>query len=399
MNIKLLKTKFLVYFILILIQYKAIANNPIEIPPIDTHLGARPLGMGNAFVGVADDENALFDNPAGIGYTDHRNKSKSIVKNASFPDITISTNAYTAGLINDYFNSYQFPSNIIGQSVADANKNQVVFVRASLFPNLVIGHFQIGYLADSYISGYTTDLNSPKTSAYSTSSNPLTYDRTFTVFNQDQYGPVAGFSLPLLKNLIIGFGTRFMVRETVSNTIEGNSNGLITQSSQNAESSLNHTDGLAFDSGILIPFQNSWNPKIGISFLDMGDTIYNATNSSSVNEIVRMNTRAGFSINPNLGKNVGALISIEEERINDPRVNDRDKIRAGCELSFGSYTGADAPVSIRAGYGMQTFSAGISLNIIFATLDVATYGETVPLSNGSITDRRYVARLTVDLLN
>lgn len=31
-------------------------------------MGARPLGMGGAFVGLADDENALFYNPAGLGF-------------------------------------------------------------------------------------------------------------------------------------------------------------------------------------------------------------------------------------------------------------------------------------------------------------------------------------------
>src|SRR5687768_7371757 len=31
-----------------------------------THFGLRPLGMGNAYVGVADDFNALFYNPAGL---------------------------------------------------------------------------------------------------------------------------------------------------------------------------------------------------------------------------------------------------------------------------------------------------------------------------------------------
>ncbi|MEA3356018.1 MAG: hypothetical protein U9Q23_01555 [Candidatus Bipolaricaulota bacterium] len=33
--------------------------------------GARPVGMGNAFVAIADDENALFYNPAGLGDIDH----------------------------------------------------------------------------------------------------------------------------------------------------------------------------------------------------------------------------------------------------------------------------------------------------------------------------------------
>ncbi len=31
-----------------------------------THYGVRPLAMGNAFVAVADDHNALFYNPAGL---------------------------------------------------------------------------------------------------------------------------------------------------------------------------------------------------------------------------------------------------------------------------------------------------------------------------------------------
>jgi hypothetical protein len=32
------------------------------------NMGARPIGMGGAFTGVADDVNAIFVNPAGIGY-------------------------------------------------------------------------------------------------------------------------------------------------------------------------------------------------------------------------------------------------------------------------------------------------------------------------------------------
>ena len=31
-----------------------------------THFGVRPLAMGNAYVAIADDYNALFYNPAGI---------------------------------------------------------------------------------------------------------------------------------------------------------------------------------------------------------------------------------------------------------------------------------------------------------------------------------------------
>jgi hypothetical protein len=398
LQINLLKNKILLILFLISIKCKGHCDNAILIPPIPMYLGARPLGMGNAFVSVADDENALFDNAAGIGYNDSRNQSKSIVKSASFPNITFATNSYTLGLIGNYFNSsYQYPSNIVGKSIANSSSNDLVFSRISLFPNVVIGRFQLGFLADSHLSGYTTFLNAPQTSKYSTTSNPFTYDRTFSIFNRNQYGPVAGFSLPISKHIIIGIGVRFMERGTIINTIEENQNGPITPSLQNIENNINRTNGFAFDTGIIIPFQNRLKPKIALSFLDVGDTTYNASNSSSVNEVEKMNTKAGISINPSLSKNVGAILSIEEERINDSRVNDRDKIRAGFELSFGSYTGGNAPLSIRTGYGMQTFSAGMSLYIIFATIDFATYGETVPISNGYITDRRYVAKFTVDL--
>ena len=400
MQVNLIKFKIIFILVLISFEYKVYCDNAILIPPIPMYLGARQLGMGDAFVAVADDENTLFDNPAGIGFNDPRNKNKSLVKSASFPNITFATNSFTSGLISDYFNSnYQYPSNVVGQSIANASPNDIVFSRVSIFPNVVIGRFQLGILADSHVSGYTTMLNSPQTSEYSTASTPLTYDRTFSIFNRNQYGPVAGFSLPISKHLILGLGTRFMERSTIINTIEENQNGPLTPSLQNAENNINRTYGAAFDTGILIPFQNRLNPKIALSFLDVGDTTYQAANSTSLNEVEKMNTKAGLSINPSLSKNIGSTISIEEERINDSRVNDRDKFRAGCELSFGSYTGANAPFSIRAGYGMQTFSAGVSLYILFASLDLATYGESVPISNGYVTDRRYVARLTVELLN
>ena len=92
-------------------------------------------------------------------------------------------------------------------------------------------------------------------------------------------------------------------------------------------------------------------------------------------------------------------LAIEEERINDPRMDDRNKLRAGCEFSFGEKTGANAPFSARIGYGMQTFSLGMSIYILFANLEFATYGESVPINNGYVIDRRYITKLTVDILN
>ncbi|RDB35249.1 MAG: hypothetical protein DCC88_11210 [Spirobacillus cienkowskii] len=82
-------------FIIIIIQYNTALVGSIIIPPLPIALNSRPLGMGNAFVGVADDENAIFSNPAGIGFIDSRNKTKDFVKSASFPGFSIASNSYT----------------------------------------------------------------------------------------------------------------------------------------------------------------------------------------------------------------------------------------------------------------------------------------------------------------
>ena len=44
----------------------------------DLESGLRPLAMGGAFVGLADDENAAFYNPAGLGFNDSRIRFDSL---------------------------------------------------------------------------------------------------------------------------------------------------------------------------------------------------------------------------------------------------------------------------------------------------------------------------------
>ena len=41
-----------------------------SVDPSDVGVGARPMGMGKAFVGLADDGNAIFVNPAGLATFD-----------------------------------------------------------------------------------------------------------------------------------------------------------------------------------------------------------------------------------------------------------------------------------------------------------------------------------------
>ena len=56
--------------ILSLIAGTALASDTLSSPDPSSVLGARPLGMGGAFVALADDANSIFINPAGLAKID-----------------------------------------------------------------------------------------------------------------------------------------------------------------------------------------------------------------------------------------------------------------------------------------------------------------------------------------
>ncbi len=270
------KIRIFSYFLILTITNKALPNNSDStavIPPISNYLSSRSLGMGDSNVAVANDENSIFHNPAGIAIVNAT--QKSLVKAATLPNISYSTNSYTYGLINQNYNYYNYPYNLIDKAVKDTDKNNIIFSRISIFPTVILGYFQFGILADSYESGYTTLLQSPQNSSYTTG----TYDRTFTEFRRDQEGIVTGLSIPIAKSFIFGFSARIMQRDTKTNTIEANQYGLIPQAKSQAENNINSTTGTAIDLGIIMPFKSALSPKLGFSVLDVGDTTYQAANS------------------------------------------------------------------------------------------------------------------------
>ena len=71
---------------------------------LDAGAGVRPLGLGGAFVALADDENALFYNPAGLGFLE-RMRFGSFYEprfGASFGDLALAGKHFGLGLL--FFN-------------------------------------------------------------------------------------------------------------------------------------------------------------------------------------------------------------------------------------------------------------------------------------------------------
>lgn len=370
-------------------------SKKVYLPAHDAYLGARAQGMGGAFVSVADDESAIFSNPAGIGQEDGK-KTKRLLRGASFPNATAGFNHSPAGLQRALVKTDDDETRM-ERALKELNKSDLNYARTTLFPYFTVGRVQLGILVDQETQTYRTKYDTPQTSKFATSTDALTYDSRLDILSRSQVGGVLGFSVPHSKlGLSVGVSARATQRATIYSDFESSDN-VAKQSAGDFKKVANKTKGLAIDSGILYRVSpKNWGPTLGLAVRDIGDTQYKGTSASNKIEVEKMNLVAGMSITPALGKYFGTAVTFEAQRINDNRVLVKDKLRGGLELRVGD-NDVTAPMLLRAGHNGRGVSLGASLDLLLFKVDVAKYPELVDGPAGKRVDQRYLARLSIDL--
>lgn len=353
------------------------------------------MGMGGAAIAVADDGDALFLNPAGIGGEDGE-RSKTILRGAQFPNATVGANRYTLGLYRAYRDAKE-KSTAVERTILEARERDVVYGYASMFPYLTILRFQMGLLASAWGEGYVTRHDTPRASAYSTKEAPLSYDRTITAYGMSQTGAVAGFSLPYKQTgFSLGVAGRYAMRTSFYRDVEA-SGETARKEGERYSSSLNATRGVGVDVGALWNIRAAGGPALGLTLRDVGDTRYRGVRSSDHAEIERTNLGLGVSLRPELAKEVALLFAADVQRITDGRLPLRDKVKIGFELGVGSLLGARAPFSLRAGHNTRAPSLGVGVDLLFVKIDASWFGEAVPGPSGTRVDARGLVKASIDL--
>ena len=190
------KTQILCPLLFVFVLFLTICIRPA---PADAVLydGIRPLGMGNAFTAVADDENAVFYNPAGLSMM------SGLQLGVVNPQIEIADDsidfADDAGDV-DFDNTSE---------VADLLRKYTgkpQHVRVGLFPHLGLNIKDVGVLVGALGQG-TVDVEI---------NNPV-WPQTRVNLIAD-YGPIVGggFQLPAVKNLHLGMSLKYIGRESLS---------------------------------------------------------------------------------------------------------------------------------------------------------------------------------------
>ncbi|SME89967.1 hypothetical protein [Pseudobacteriovorax antillogorgiicola] len=339
--------------------------------PAWTHYGLRPLGMGNAFVAVADDFNALFYNPAGLARLD--------TWDAELINPTLKWSAEAQGLVEDF-------QDLGGTSetleLIEKNTGESQMFGLNLTPHLVFRNFGFGLGVDVELS--------------------MIFHRDISVDVQSGVTVIMPFSFAfnlLDDRLSLGFSIKARAfggvdREFSMEDIEalGDNNDSDTTNDDTQELSDFVLGGLGVgtDFGLLFTPTKTLEPTIGLSITDFGGTAYEEANISGealgAPPVVLPSVNVGLSLKPYKKNRSYVTTAIDMHSINHP-YSFSQKLQLGVEYGYGQF------FKVQGGLYKGYPTAGLQLDVGIINLRLVTYAEEIGSVAGYQPSRRYALQI------
>jgi len=139
-----------IIYILVLILVAATSAQAAFRESPQLYRGLRPLGMGNAFIGVSDDHNAMFYNPAGLNDVE---RFRIEVLN---PTVTVSYNVVNIVKsvldVMDDLGDEAGGASAVFEDVVGANLGKFTSFKVAMSPGLTMKNFAVKVVGEA--SGY-----------------------------------------------------------------------------------------------------------------------------------------------------------------------------------------------------------------------------------------------------
>lgn len=384
----------------------------------------RPLGMGGAFTAVANDQNSVWTNPAGIARI-RKARSRKKLHLLSVPNMIAGGNS----------EGRQFYEKIRGAQASfgaddaqavledlDGIESQPLWARAASNP-VVFLDFPKG---SPWGVGPFTNTRLKVLVDSSSSSEP---NKTALIENVSDIGVLLGFAWSNRTNRInIGANIRPISRYDFYDKVEVGTLLDKAELKQKIKSESNVGRGIGADIGLMWTFADFWFPTLGIavrnlptgcvkdylnSFEEVRQTVCGTKFNGTVNNLESpalvdpTDVRVGLSILPrfqHLSRKVSIRFAFDVHNIYIP-IEDRyygltgvsplRQIHAGAEMFFGNPLVLNN-FSVRAGFAQGFLSAGFSLRFWGVALDYATYGQNISDSDSPKEDRRNLLNISIE---
>lgn len=343
-----------------------------------THYGLRPMAMGNAFVAVADDYNAIFYNPAGLA----RLKDWRVeVINPMF-EVSANTIEFAQDINELVGGSGGETSDVL--ELLEKNTGKTHHFAFGLTPYFVTKNFGFGI-------GF--DLNTTL-AVHRQIATDVEFGPRITIPFSFAMTPFEGFNVGASVKMVAkgGVDRTFSINDIQAFTESDN-----TDSSSEDEASLDDyvEGGIGYgaDIGILYTPIKTMEPTIGISITDFGGTPYSKLDvggeALGAPETRLPSVNTGISLKPWSTDKMYLRTSVDAHAINQP-IHYSKKFNAGAEWGYSSI------IKVQTGLHQGEFAGGFEFDVFLLTMRFVTYAEQLGAIAGqddNLSDRRYAFQL------
>ena len=329
--------------------------------------GIRPLGMGGAFTAVADDENAMFYNPAGMNNIEGFGGAEILNPYVELSQDTI-----------DFVRDIQDVSDASGPEqtelaadLLDKWIGEHLHLRTGVFPNVTFHNFGVGVLAQGFFDG---EVHSPL------GSNTLEvrggYDVALVVsgayrFEVKESPLQVGITGKIINRQLLD--QRYTTRELVE------ADGI------DLKDDLETGTGFGVDLGAIYALPVYLEPTVGLVIQNIGDT--DLGDAGEVEQRINL----GVAVRPPLSFGT-AVVAFDIVDLARESGTDEDW---GKRLHFGVEYQFPVILSLRTGVYQGYYSLGATVDFWIAEFSYAYYIEEIGAYAGQDPDRRHMVQLSL----
>ena len=352
-------------------------------------ISSRAAGLGGALSTLADDIDAVYYNPAGIGGLHWEKAKPPFLRKVYFPLVGAGANANTQNLIRDFRNEDGTRDTTVGRAIVNAHEGDRQYARVSAAFGTVFGRMIVAPFIDHQIAAVSYG---PDAAGQESDLIKMRY-RTMT-------GAMAGGSICDPSGTVyLGWSSVYASRKESMGDFSYLD--MLTSSTRNsAINALSTTyTGVANNAGMLWRISEKGRPSLGVSLRNFGDTKYKSSSSDQEDLTIKQDMAVGFSLSPNINKWGTLNFIVEEDHVGDNNITLQKKHHIGLELlAYGPRTmGSYAMLGARTGYSNAGISFGLTLNVGLINLEAGSFAEDLGIDNKRVPERRTIYTVGINV--
>lgn len=326
------------------------------------HRNVRALGMGDAYVAVANNTESLFYNPASLGRSGYYWR--------------ILDPAFGMNGLDSFSNLQSLQSGDFAQAMQDLAGNNI-WIGVGGKTAATFGYFGAAYY-------YDIDINLSV-------DNPVNPSLDVSYFYDN--GVILGVGFPILPVFHMGLTLKRVNRTGGEETFGPDMIADIASGSQSTSAitgAISNTGvGYGMDLGFNFYIPAPTTPTISLVWKDFGNTSFVNVDGGTAPPSDQANMTLGFAMNLDL-PGLSFIPAIEYRHMNRSDIPFSKKLHLGAEFGIPLF-------DFRGGFYQGYYTLGLGMSLGLLQIDMATWGEELGAYAGQKEDRRYMLQMTLEL--